>query len=37
VSVTLTFLLTYLGPSMLARRAEAELECASDGLVLSLE
>ncbi len=29
--------LTHMGPSMLARRAEAELECASDGLVLSLE
>lgn len=29
--------LTHMGPSMLARRAEAEFECASDGLVLSLD
>jgi ribonuclease BN (tRNA processing enzyme) len=28
--------LTHMGPSMLARRAEAELECASDGLVVTL-
>jgi ribonuclease BN (tRNA processing enzyme) len=28
--------LTHMGPSMLARRAEADFECASDGLVLSL-
>ena len=29
--------LTHMGPSMLARRAEAEFECASDGLVVSLD
>lgn len=28
--------LTHMGPSMLARRAEAAFECAHDGLVLSL-
>lgn len=30
-------ILTHMGPSMLARRAEAAFECASDGLVLSLD
>lgn len=29
--------LTHMGPSMLARRADAAFECASDGLVLSLD
>ena len=29
--------LTHMGPSMLERRAEARLECASDGLVLTLD
>jgi ribonuclease BN (tRNA processing enzyme) len=29
-------MLTHMGPSMLARRAEAEFECASDGLVVTL-
>lgn len=29
--------LTHMGPSMLSRRDEAELECARDGLVLTLE
>ena len=29
--------LTHMGPSMLERRAEADFECASDGLVLTLE
>lgn len=28
--------LTHMGPSMLERRAEAEFECATDGLVVSL-
>ena len=28
--------LTHMGPTMLARRAEADFECASDGLTLSL-